>query len=272
MTGEKTDADPEGGAGSVSGKTSDANPDPDGQGGVSVEELLEKVGVVVKKETGVDINDVIKQRETDAAAAAAKSAGQKAQETYDPKITGLEEALKATRQEVKGLRRAGRDAGIAAAPEAEKAALRKLAAAEDVTEDAQATVSFANESLRVSRARELAIDLREKGIEGVTKETFLDLDSPEAMASRAAGIRAEHAEKALAEALKGGTSKDKTDKKPPAASSKPSRQGGGATGAGGSATGPRGDRSWESQRGKGLTEKNLAEGLKAMEAADDRGD
>jgi len=155
--------------------------------------------------------------------------------------------------------------------EAEKAALKRLADAEDVTEDAQATVSFANESLRVSRARELAIDLREKGIEGITKETFLDLDSPEAMASRAAGIRAEHAEKALAEALKGGKSGE-TDKKPPAASSKASRKGGGATGAGGTASGPRGDRSWEGQRNKGLTEKNLAKAIVAMEEADDRGD
>ena len=271
MTDEKTDADPNEGDGSVSGDSSDANPDPDGQGGVSVEELLEKVGVVVKKETGVDINDVIAQREKDAAAEAAELVGRKAQGVYDPKISGLEEALKATRQELKELRRAGRDARIASAPEAEKAALKKLAEAEDVAEDAQATVSFANQALRVSKARELAIDLREKGIEGVTKDTFLDLDSPEAMDSRAASIRADHAEKALAEALKGGTSKD-TDKKPPAASSKPSRKGGGATGAGGTASGPRGDRSWEGQRGKGLTDKNLAAGWKAMEEADDRGD
>ena len=270
MTDEKTDANPDGGDGSVSGDSSDANPDPDGQGGVSVEELLEKVGVVVKKETGVDINDVIAQREKDAAAEAAELAGRKAQGVYDPKISGLEEALKATRQELKELRRAGRDARIAAAPEAEKTALKRLAEAEDVAEDAQATVSFANQALRVSKARELAIDLREKGIEGVTKDTFLDLDSPEAMDSRAASIRADHAEKALAEALKGGTSK--TDKKPPAASSKPSRKGGGATGAGGTASGPRGDRSWEGQRGKGLTDKNLAAGWKAMEEADDRGD
>lgn len=271
MTDEKTDADPEGGEGSVSGDSSDANPDPDGQGGVSIEELLEKVGVVVKKETGVDINDVIAQREKDAAAEAAELAGRKAQGVYDPKISGLEEALKATRQELKELRRAGRDARIASAPEAEKAALKKLAEAEDVAEDAQATVSFANQALRVSKARELAIDLREKGIEGVTKDTFLDLDSPEAMDSRAASIRADHAEKALAEALKGGKSGN-TDTKPPAASSKPSRKGGGATGAGGTASGPRGDRSWEGQRGKGLTDKNLAAGIVAMEEADDRGD
>ena len=271
MTDEKTDANPDGGDGSVSGDSSDANPDPDGQGGVSIEELLEKVGVVVKKETGVDLTEVIKQREKDAAAEGAKSAGQKAQETYDPKIAGLDEALKATRQEIKDLRRAGRDAKIAAAPEAEKAALKKLADAEDVAEDAQATISFANQALRVSKARELAIDLREKGIEGVTKDTFLDLDSPEAMDSRAASIRADHAEKALTEALKGGKSGD-TDKTPPAASSKPSRQGGGASGAGGSSGGSRGDRSWEGQRKGGLTDRNLAAGLRAMEEADDRGE
>lgn len=269
MTDEKTDANPDGGDGSVSGDSSGKNPDPDGQGGLSVEELLEKVGVVVKKETGVDINEVIAQREKDAAATAAKSAGEGAQKVYDPKIAALDEALKATRQELKEMRRTGRNARIAAAPEAEKVALQKLADAEDVTEDAQATVSFANQSLRVSRARELAIDLREKGIEGITKETFLDLDSPEAMAARAASIRADHAEKALTEALKGDASKKK-DEKPPAASSKPSRKGGGATGAG--STAPRGDRSWSDQQGKGLTTRNMAAAIRAMEEADDRGE
>jgi len=271
MTDEKTDADPKGGAGSVSGATSDGNPDPDGQGGQSIEELLEKVGAVVKEATGVDLAEVIAQREKDAAATAAKSAGQAAQGVYDPKIAAQDAALKALRQELKDMKRGTRDARIAAAPEAEKAALKRLADAEDVAEDAQATISFANQALRVAKARELALDLREKGVEGITKETFLELDSPEAMEARAHSIRADHAEKALAEALKGGT--PKTDKTPPpAASSKASRKGGGATGAGGTASGPRGDRSWEGQRGKGLTDKNLAAGFRAMEEADDRGD
>ena len=274
MTDEKTDADadPKGGddKGSVSGDASDKNPESDDRGGLSEEELLEKVGAVVKEHTGIDLDEVIKQREKDAAAEAAESAGKGAQKVYDPKIAALEEALKATRLDLKKVKRTTRDARIAAAPEAEKAGLIKLAEAADVAEDAQATIAFANQALRVSKARELALDLREKGLEGVTKETFLDLDSPEAMAERAADMRAEHAEKALKEALKGGKSGE-TDKKPPAASSKASRKGGGATGAGGSSTGSRGDRSWGEQSKKGLTSRNLAAGLRAMEEADDRG-
>jgi len=271
MDDEKTDADPNEGEGGVSGASSDENPESDDQGGLSEEELLEKVGAVVKKETGFDLPEVIKRREKAAAAEAAKSAGQSAQTTYDPKIAGLEEALQATRQELKQLRRGARDARIAAAPESEKAALKRLAEAEEVAEDAQAKITFADQALRVAKAKELALDLREKGVEGVTVDTFLDLGSPEAMMERAAIKRAEHAEKALAEALKGGKSGD-TDKKPPAASSKPSRKSGGATGAGGSAGGSRGDRPWESQKGKGLTDKNLAEAIRAQEEADDRGE
>jgi len=271
MDDEKTDADPNEGEGGASGTSSDENLESDDQGGLSTEELLEKVGAVVKEHTGIDLKEVIRKREKDAAAEAAETAGRNAQGRYDPKITGLEEALQATRQELKQLKRAGRDARIAAAPESEKAALKRLADAEEVAEDAQAKITFADQALRVAKAKELALDLREKGVEGVTVDTFLDLGSPEAMMERAAIKRAEHAEKALAEALKGGKSGD-TDKKPPAASSKPSRKSGGATGAGGSAGGSRGDRPWEGQKGKGLTDRNLAAGLKAMEEADDRGE
>jgi len=271
MSDEQTDANPNEGNGGVSGGGSDSNPESDDQGGETLEQRLERVGKVVKETEGLDILQVIADREKAAADAAAANAGKNAQTTYDPKLETLRKELERTRQELKQTKRDIREARIAAAPEAEKAALKRLAELEDVEEDARQRLSFANEGLRHAKARELALDLREKGVEGITKETFLDLDSPEAMEARAASLRAEHAEKALAEAIKGGTS-DK-DKKPPAASQKPSRKGGGATGAGGSSGGPKtSGRPWESQEKKGLSEQNLAEALRLQREADDRGE
>lgn len=261
MSDEQTDTGED--AGGVSGGTSDPNPEADATGGASIEELLEKVGKVVKETVGIDLDEVIQQREKAAAATAAADSGKHAQKTYDPQISELRTALQATRDELKQIKRASREAKIAALPESAREAAKKVAEAEDVAEDAQATIAFANQALRVSKARELALDLREKGVKDVSKETFMDLDSPEAMEARAATIRAEYAEKALTEALKGV-------KTPPAAASKPSRPGGAtATGKGGQVPG---ERPWEAQKRKGLSTDNLAAGIRAMEEADYRGE
>ncbi|MFH1485111.1 MAG: hypothetical protein ABIH46_03485 [Chloroflexota bacterium] len=262
MTDEKTDAGAGEGTGGVSGDSSDANPDPDGQGGASMEELLEKVGKVVKEATGIDLSEVIAGREKAAAAAAAESSGVNAQKKYDPQMQELRNALQATRDELKGLKRTAREAKINAMPESARDAAKKIAEAEDVAEDAQATITFANQALRVSKARELALDLREKGVPDISKETFLDLDSPEAMDARAQSIRADFAETALKEALKGV-------KTPPAAASKPSRSGGGAGSGGGQRPG---EKPWAAQAKKGLSAANLAAGLRAMEEADYTGE
>ena len=265
MTDEQTDTSKD--AGGVSGATSDSNPEADATGGESLEARLEKVGKIVKEATGIDLDEVIQQREKAAAKAAAQASGQHAQKTYDPQMQELRAALQTTRDELKQIKRAARSANIAAMPESARDAAKKLAEAEDVTEDANATIAFANQALRVSKARELALDLREKGVKDVSKETFMDLDSPEAMESRAASIRADYAEKALEEALKA------VKPTAPAAASKPSRATGGATGTGGSSgSRPAGERPWEAQKGKGLSDKNLAAGLRAMEEADYTGE
>jgi len=266
MSDEQTDTGnpEEGDTSGVSGDASDANPESDDQGGESLEERLERVGKVVKETEGLDILQFIADREKAAADAAAANAGQNAQKTFDPKLDALKKELERTRGELKQIRRDSREAKINAAPESERAALKKLAELEDVEEDAQAKITFANEALRHAKAKELALDLREKGVKDVSKETFLDLDSPEAMDARAANLRAEHAEKALVEAIKG------SGKNPPAASSKASRKGGGASGAGGASGGskPTGEVPWAAQKGKGLTTKNLAAALKAKEEAE----
>jgi hypothetical protein len=249
----------------ASGSGPNSNPE---EGGEDEGTLLEKVGALVEKTTGLKLSDIIAREAAKSASQAAEEAGKKAQRTYDPKLTRLETELKRLGQENLETRRALREARIAAMPEAAREAARGLAAAEDANEGVKEKEWRANEALRHAHAREFALNLKERGITGFTYEDFLPFDSLEEMKEKFADIRADFAESALKEAIKGTSGS--TEKKPPASSSTPSRGKGGASGAGGAAGSTRtsGDKPWAEQAGKGLDERNIAEALRKMREED----
>jgi hypothetical protein len=238
------------------------------KGGADAKALLEKVGALIEEHTGLKLDDIFAEREKVAAATAAEEAGKKAQKTYDPKLTRLENELKRLGQENTDTKRQLREARIAAMPEAAREAARKLAEAEDANEGVREKEWRANEALRRAHAREFALDLKERGIAGFTYEDFLPFDSLEEMKEKFAEIRADFAENALKEAGKGTSGS--TEKKPPASSTTPSRGKGGASGAGGAAGSTRtsGDKPWAEQTGKGLTDRNIADALRRMQEED----
>lgn len=254
---EKTDAS--GGA---------PNPNPE-KGGGDEDALLEKVGALIEEHTGIKLSEVIARHEATAAAKAAAEAGQKAQKTYDPKLSTMEASLKRLQDENREAKRKLREVQIAALPEAARDAAKKLAELEDAHEDTEARTWRANEALKVAHAKELALDLKERGIKDVSYQDFLEFDSPEGMDAKHAEIRADHAERRLQEVEQGSTSKE-----PPASSTTPSRGKGGASGAGGAAgsNAKTGDKPWQDYEKKGLSEENLGRALVRMHEEDYRGE
>ena len=249
------------------------DPNPEG-GGVDAQALLEKVGKLLKDDTGFDLDEYLEKRDAETARKTAEDVGKKAQKTYDPKLTRLESELKRLGQENLDTRRKLREAQIAAMPEAAREAAKKLAEVEDASEGVKEKTWRANEALRVAYAKEYALDLRERGIKDISYEDFLEFDNPEEMKAKHAEVRAEHAENALKEAIKGTGSGSTDPKKPPASSTTPSRGKGGASGAGGAAGSTRtsGDKPWAEQAGKGLDEHNLTKALKRMQEEDYTGE
>ncbi len=245
---EKTDASDKGG---------DPNPE---KGGVDTATLLEKVGELLKKDTGFDLNEHIANERAEAAKEAAATAGQKAQKTYDPRLTRLENELKRQRDENTKTKRALREAQISALPEAERSAAKRLAEIEDNNAEVENERWRANEALRHAHAREFAADLKERGIKGITFEDFLEAESLEEMRAIAAEKRAEYAEQHAQELE---SNKGSPSKEPPNSSKQPSRGKGGASAAGGAAGSTRtsGDKPWADLKGKGLTDRNIAEML-----------
>ena len=254
---EKTDA---------SAKGNDPNPE---KGGVDAVALLEKVGKLLKDEAGFDLDEYLSTRDAETARKTAEDAGKQAQKTYDPKLSKLENELKRLGQENLETKRQLRETRIANMPEAAREAARRLAEAEDANDEVKDRSWRANEALKIARAKELALDLRERGIKDYTYQDFLEFDSPEEMAAKHAEIRADVAEKRLAEKETGSGKPE-----PPASSNTPSRGKGGASGAGGAAGSTRssGDKPWAEQKGKGLDERNLTEALRRMQEEDYRGD
>jgi len=247
---EKTDASAKGG---------DPNPE---KGGVDADALVERVGELLKNEKGFDLKEYMAGRETAAAAAAAEATGKKAQQTYDPKLTRLQNELKRQQDETTKIKRELREARLAALPEAERGAAKRLAEIEDNNAEVESERWRANEALRHAHAREFAADLRERGIKDITYEDFLNAESLDEMKAIAAEKRAEHAERRAQEAEEKGSK----SKEPPNSSKQPSRGKGGVSGAGGAAGSTRnsGETPWADLKGKGLTDRNITEALRRM--------
>jgi len=248
----------------------ESDDDKGGQGG-DQELTYDRVVEVLREQFSFDLEAHVTGLKKEAAGTAAANAGQKAQETFGKQIGGLNKQLQEAAAEVDRLKGEVRTAELAKMPEDQRKAAAELFKAEDTVRRLAQRERAVNEAARIVAADKIALELEKKGIE-VDRDALLECNSPAEMNEKAADLRAEHAEKALAEAIKGSSSGNKgsddkgseSGKKPPAASQKPGQSKGGA------GASQAGKKPWEDQKGAGL-ERGLADALRSQREADNRG-
>ncbi len=217
------------------------------EGGDQAEPLsLDKVAEILREKADIDLDALVKERTDAAAAEAAKTAGQTAQSKYDPRISALEKEVQQARAEAAEAGRKARLADIASMPKEKQEAAKEILKNEETVRSLGQMRSALDEAAKTIAADKMVLDLRKRGIEAQA-EDFLSCGTPADMEAKAAGLRADAAERKLKEAeeaaKKGGKPAD--DKQPPAASQRAAPK---KTATGGAP----GSRPWEEQKGKGL--------------------
>lgn len=248
----------------------DPNPQPkvdnvdQGAGGEQAPVAWDKVAEAIRETTGADLPAEFKSREEAAAAGAAKAAGQKAQELYDPRIQALADQLQRAKQDLGAAQDNKRLAEIAAMPKEKQDAARELLKGEKSIRELSEMKTQLFEAAKTVTAEKTVLALAKRGITAEV-EDFMQCATPDAMESKAASMRVSDVERQLEE-VKAGKKPEETkpgERQPPAVSQRAAPKKG-ATGA------VTGQRPWEALKGKGLG--SLGDALRSMREADTTGE